>query len=182
MTTSTRRVYTDKDRAAVFAELTVNNGNVKRTARTLNIPVPTVRRWRDIWARDGVPTTVSTALEPVVSNFLADAMRLREKLLVRLEELVDRGEVSARDVTTALGVLSDKIRAYENLPNQRVEHSFQLPPPEEIRALFAGAVEGVVLAAKVRAAEIEGAHEEPLDAEYTVLELPALPEQGGSTP
>lgn len=167
--THTRRVYTDKDRAAVYAELTVNDGNVKRTARNLNIPVPTVRRWKQGWEREGVPKEVTTALEPVVSDFLADALRLRGKLLVRLEELVDSNDVNAREITTALGVLSDKIRAYENIPSQKVEHTFQLPPQAEIRALFAGAVEGVVAAAKVRAAEIE----EAIDVEpVEILELP----------
>lgn len=179
MTTATRRVYTDKDRAAVFAELTVNNGNVKRTARNLAIPVPTVRRWRDIWEREGVPQTVSAAVEVVRTDFLSNAIRTRDKLLVRIEELADAGNLGARDAVTALGVLSDKIRAYESLPDKHVEHTFQLPPPEEIRALFAGAIEGVVLAAKVRTAEIEGS-DEPIEGEY--IELEAAPDTGGSTP
>lgn len=179
MTTATRRVYTDKDRAAVFAELTVNNGNVKRTARNLAIPVPTVRRWRDVWKREGVPQEVSTAVAVVRSDFLTDAIRTRDKLLTRIEEIVDSGGMGARDAVTALGVLSDKIRAYEGLPDRQVEHTFQLPPPDEIRLLFANAVEGVVLAAKVRTAEIEGA-DESVDGEYIVLD--SAPDTGGSTP
>jgi hypothetical protein len=82
--------------------------------------------------------------------------------------MVDNDAVNAREVTTALGVLTDKIRAYQNIPNQTVEHTFQLPPPEEIRELFAGAIAGVVTAAKQRSAEIESG-EEPIDVEYVEL-------------
>lgn len=173
MSTGTRRVYTDKDRAAVYAELTVNGGNVKRTARALGIPHPTVGRWKQQWAREGVPEEVTTVVAEVTSDFLTNATRTRDKLLVKLEQMVDNDAVNAREVTTALGVLTDKIRAYENIPNQRVEHTFQLPPPDQIRELFAGAVIGVVEAAKVRAAEIESG-EEPIEAEYSVV-LPELP-------
>lgn len=165
-----RRVYSDKDRAAAYAELTVNGGNVKRTARTLGIPHPTITRWKQEWARTGVPSEVTVEVPKVSEDFLTNAIRTRDKLLIRLEQMVDDGDVNARDVTTALGVLTDKIRAYQNIPSQKVEHTFQLPPPEEIRALFAGAVEGVVTAAKVRAAEIESG-DEPIDAEFTPLEL-----------
>lgn len=171
MPVATRRVYTDEDRAAVLAELAVNDGNVKRTARALGIPVPTVRRWRDNWVREGVPPETSAALEVASNDFLEDAKRIQHKLLVVLEHKVDSGDVTTRDVSTALGILTDKIRAYQQVPTGKVEHVFQLPPPEEIRALFASAVEGVVTAAKVRAAEIEGA-DEPLDAEYIELESP----------
>jgi transposase-like protein len=171
----TRRVYTDKDRAAVLAELTVNDGNIKRTARALDIPVPTVRRWRDNWAREGVQPETTQALAEVTDDFLGIAKRIQHKLLVVLEEKVDERDVTTRDVSTALGILTDKIRAYSNVPTGKVEHVFQLPPPEEIRALFASAVEGVVDAAKVRAAEIEGANE-AIDAEYVEIERPAIKE------
>jgi transposase-like protein len=173
MTTVRRvnRVYTDEDRAAVLAELAVNDGNVKRTARALGVPVPTVRRWRDNWVREGVPPETSQALVPAAGNFLEDATRIQHKLLIVLEKKVDDGDVTTRDVSTALGILTDKIRAYQQVPTGKVEHVFQLPPPEEIRALFASAVEGVVAAAQNRAAEIEGANES-FDAEYIELEGP----------
>jgi len=174
MTTPTRRVnrvYTDEDRAAVLAELAVNDGNVKRTARALGVPTPTVRRWRDNWVRDGVPPETSSAVPAVAGDFVETATRIQHKLLVVLEKKVDEGDVTTRDVSTAIGILTDKLRAYQQVPTGKVEHVFQLPPPAEIRALFASAVEGVVTAAKVRAAEIEGA-DEPIDAEYVELENP----------
>lgn len=175
-----RKTYTDKDRALVYAELAVNEGNIKRTARNLGMTTTTVRRWRDQWERTGVPDTVSAEVAVVASDFLSEAIRIRGKLMNRLENLLDDEKVSSREVVTAIGILSDKIRAYEALEQvQKVEHSIALPPAEEIRELFTGMLEGVVLAAQQRAAQIE-ALEEPITT--TFVELPAYSESGGSTP
>lgn len=169
-----RRTYTDRDRALVYAELAVNEGNIKRTARNLDIPVPTVRRWRDQWERSGVPATMSAEVAIVATDFLSEAIRIRGKLMSRLEALIDDEKVSSREVVTAIGILSDKIRAYEAIKDvQTVEHQFKLPPADEIRELFAGMLDGVVEAARSRAAEIE-AVQEPL-AYTTYRELdPAI--------
>ena len=165
------RTYTDSDRATVFAELTVNEGNVKRTSRNTGIPISTVRTWKQLWEKEGTPESVEAELEAITSNFLEEATRVRDKLLVKLEQMLDRGDVSPRDVTTALGVLSDKIRAYEQITKtQKVEHMFQLPPAEEIRELFLGAVSGMVAAAQTRALEIEYIDQEPIE----ILELSAV--------
>jgi hypothetical protein len=160
--------------------LTALEGNVRRTAKNLGIPVPTVRRWRDEWRLNGVPEKVRAEIAPIVSDFLTDALRIRGKLLLKLEQLVDDGKVTPRDVTTALGVLSDKIRAYENVrETQKVEHTLNLPPADEIRELFAGMLEGMVDAARLRAAEIEAIEEEPLTTTYRELAPIA---EGGTTP
>lgn len=167
-----RRTYSDADRALVYAELAVNEGNVKRTARNLGVPVPTVRRWRDEWERNGVPETISAEIAVVASDFLTEARRVRDKLLARLEHLVDAESVGAREVVTAFGILSDKIRAYEALEQtQKVEHTIQLPSAEEMKELFQGMVSGVVSAAQDRAAAIE-AVQEPVTT--TFVELPAV--------
>lgn len=163
-----RRTYSDKDRAAVFAELTVNGGNVKRTARALGMPHPTVGRWKREWEREGVPPTVAVGVPDAAEDFLGTAIRIRDKLLIKLEGLIDSGDVSARDINTAIGILTDKIRAYQNIPTSKVEHTFQLPSPEEIRELFAGATQGVVESAKVRANQIESGNE-PIDGEFIEL-------------
>lgn len=171
---ATRRTYTDRDKARVFAELSANEGNVKRTARNLDIPVPTVRRWRDEWERNGIPDSVSAEVAPIVSDFLSDAIRIRGKLLLKLEELLEKGQVNATQVSTAVGILSDKIRAYEAIKEtKQVEHKILLPPNDELKTLFAGLLTGVVESARQRAAEIE-AIEEPVLTTYQ--ELPVAEE------
>lgn len=166
--------YTDRDRAAVLAELTANEGNVKRTARTLNMPISTVRAWRDQWERRGVPQEVTAEVSLAVTDFLTDAKRIRNKLLARLEGLIDSDKTQLRDVSTAIGILSDKIRAYEAVgESKKVEHSFILPEPDELRQLMMSAVEGVVDAAQKRAAELAFIEQEPIldSANADVLEL-----------
>jgi hypothetical protein len=167
-----RRTYTDRDRAIIYAELTVNEGNIKRTARNTGYDVSFVRRCKAAWEAEGVPESVIEEAKPLVSSFMEDAVRIRGKLLIRLEEVLDKGEkATIPQLTTGIGILSDKIRAYEAISEpQRVEHSLALPPAEELEALFAGVLGGVISAAKDRAAAIE-AVEEPITTTYR--ELPA---------
>ena len=42
---SKRRCYTDDDRAFALRWLDANDGNVSRTARDLDIPIPTLHQW-----------------------------------------------------------------------------------------------------------------------------------------
>lgn len=42
-----RQQYTDDERVAALAQLAANGGNLKRTARALGLPAPTLRLWRD---------------------------------------------------------------------------------------------------------------------------------------
>lgn len=166
------RHYTDREKAFALAELEANDGAIKPTARNTGIPAPTIRRWRDEWAKSGVPETVSVEIEPVMSDFVNDAIRVRAKLLQRLESLVDDGEkITANHVATAIGIISDKIRSYEaTRESRKVEHQISLPPPEDIKELMSGLLTGVVDAARARAAEIE-ALEEPV-AVTTYREIP----------
>jgi transposase-like protein len=162
--------YSDKDRALVYAELSVNDGNIKRTSRNIGIPTGTIRRWRDDWARNGVPDTLNAEITLVATDFLSEAIRIRGKLMERLEFLLDNDKVSSREVVTAIGILSDKIRAYEALEQvQKVEHTFTLPPAEDLRELFVGMLSGVVEAAQLRAAQIEALEEPAVVTTYREL-------------
>jgi len=165
-----RRTYTDHDKAVVYAELTVNEGNVKRTARNTGIDVSAVRRWKMEWAAKGVPEAVTAEVELVANDFISNAVRIRGKLLQKLEAVLDTGErATIPQLVTGIGVLSDKIRAYEAITETtRVEHTLALPPVEELRELFSGLVVGMLDAARSRAAEIE-AFEEPVHTTYRAL-------------
>lgn len=167
---ASRRTYTDRDKAIVFAELSVNDGNIKRTARNSGYDESFVRRCKVMWERDGVPAAVMEEVAPIVSDFMTDALRIRHKLLVKLEEALDRGDrATIPQYTTGIGVLSDKIRAYEAISEvQQVEHTFQLPPAEELKELFSGVLAGVLEAARTRTAEIE-AVQEPVTTTYREL-------------
>lgn len=155
MAVSKRRQYSERDKALVFAELEINEGNIKRTARNLNMPVSSVRYYKTQWEEKGVPTTVVEAVPAVVGEFIADAERVRDKLLIALEEAVDAGKITPREIVTAIGVLTDKVRAAKGLDAKKVEHSITLPDAEEMRALFAGVIGDVVGQAQTRNDELE---------------------------
>ena len=157
MAVNKRRTYTESDKALILAELEITEGNVKRTARNLNVPISTVRHYKQQWAEKGVPTEVADALPAVVTEFVEDAERVRDKLLMALEQKVDSRDINAREIVTALGVLTDKIRAMRGLDAKKVEHSISLPDVEEMRALFQGVISDVVGAAQTRNDELEAA-------------------------
>lgn len=168
-----RRSYTEADKALVFAELEMSNGNIKRTARHLNMPVSTVRSFRDKWREEGLPNEVAEAIPVVVGEFIADAERIRDKLLVALEDAVDRGQMKPREIVTALGVLTDKIRAAKGLDTRKVEHTLSLPDAQQMRELFAGVIGEVVGAAETRNQELEDA--DIIDGTWEPAETKALP-------
>lgn len=172
-----RRSYTDADRALVFAELTINDGNIKRTARNLDIPVSTIRYYKGLWEKDGVPQEVMEALPAQITDFVEHAERVRDKLLVALEKAVDRGEIKPREIVTSLGMLTDKIRAMRGLDSHKVEHTIALPDVEKMRELFSGVIQDVVGAAETRNAELTA---EVIEGDWEPA-MKALPTPGKET-
>lgn len=173
MAVNKRRSYSDLDKARVFAELEVNDGNVKRTARNLAMPISTVRHFKQQWEAKGVPEAVIDAVPVAIGEFVDNAERVRDKLLIALEGAVDSGRLKPSEMVTALGVLTDKIRAMRGLDAKRVEHSIALPDAEEMRALFAGVIGEVVGAAQVRNDELAAA--DIIEGSWEPAERPALP-------
>lgn len=162
------RSYTDEDRALVHTVLHANNGNVKRTARETNLPIATVRDWKNKWEREGLPAPVAEVLPAVQDAFVAKATRVRDKMITRLEEAVDQNKVGPKDLLVGVGVLTDKVRLIEGKPTSRTENTgLGALPVEEVRELFAGFAKGIVEAASQRAAIISSTTEEdPIDAEW----------------
>jgi len=143
--------YTDSDRALVYAELTANQGNVKRTARATQVPVTTVRNWKTDWEKGGVPETVVAALPAVVGDFVEDASRIRDKLLIRLEEESDKGRLTGTQMLTGIGILTDKIRAYKGLDNVREHHhTVEIPAMDELQLKLGNAIQELVAAGQER--------------------------------
>lgn len=137
--------YTDSDRARVWAELTSNDGNIKRTARNLGIPVSTVRDWKVVWEQQGVQPEVVAALPAVVTDFVDDATRIRDKLLMRLEEKSDKDQLNGREMLTGIGILTDKIRAYKGLDAVREHrHTVEIPAFNELQSKLDGALSELV--------------------------------------
>lgn len=160
-----RKTYTDDDRGRVFLALTVNQGNVKRTARELNMPPATVRKWKATWEKEGVPATITEAAEAQAEVFVADASRARDKALMQWEAKVDDGEVAARDLMTGIGVLTDKINIVRGLA--KTGETKPAIEPAHMRELARGLFQGAWDAAQEREQVIQ-------EADYEVVEQPAI--------
>lgn len=167
-----RRVYTDMDRARAAVMLQANDGNVKRTARELGLPVMTVSDWKQLWEREGYPENIAEVLPAAIEDLtgqmksvVIEAVRIvREKL----------PQASAKDAAWIAGVFTDKLRLIEGQATHRTEtvHTVQLDPIELAKQLEAYVADAVD-AANVRHGAIE-------DAEWEQVGRPALPAGGRS--
>lgn len=160
-----RKTYSDDDRGRVFLALTVNEGNVKRTARELNMPPATVRKWKQVWEKNGVPAVVTEIATAQAEQFVNDAGRARDKALAQWEAKVDSGEVAARDLMTGVGVLTDKINIVKGLA--RSGETKPAIEPAHMRELARGLFQGAWDAAQEREQVIQ-------EADYEVIEQPAI--------
>lgn len=164
--TSAARRFTDDDKARVYATLAANGGNVKRTSRECDVPPATIRRWRGQWDRQGPPPDANVT--KAVTEFLDEAVSVRNLALTKLREKIECGDVKASELITALGVLDDKITRAKGLPTSKVEHSSALPSREDLKELMQGFVAGAIEAAERR-------HGEIVDAEVVEVAPVALP-------
>jgi transposase-like protein len=171
--------YSDKDKALVRTLLEANGGNVKRTARDLDMPPATVRAMKQKWEREGLPASVSEVLPVVAGDFVEDVSRVRNKMINNLEAQVDANKLTPKDNLLGIGILTDKARLVEGKSTSRSENTSDGNLPiEQVRELFAGFAQGIVEAATQRDAAISSATgEEPIeDAEWEqVRPLTLLP-------
>lgn len=163
-----KRVYSDEDRALVFAALTANNGNVKRTSRDTDIPEQTVRDWKKDWERKGLSDGVGEVLPHVVEDIAEDIKRVRDKALLEIESQIDAGVLKGAALVTAFGVLTDKARVIEGLATDRREVVSTGPTPEEI-----GQAVGDYFVRALESAQRR--NEEIIDAEVVEQTNPELP-------
>jgi transposase-like protein len=145
--------YTDDDRARVNAALTINDGNVRKTARETGLPITTVRDWKKDWGRSGVPAVVEAKTEKAIAEFVAEAADVRALALARLKEVLPL-ETKAKDLAVIVGIMDDKVRLATNKPTSISLNQTGLPAPEEVRALFAGYALGALESSRQRERDI----------------------------
>lgn len=146
-----RATYTDEQKAQVYVTLAANEGNVKRTARDVGVPVSTIRRWRDEWDRqESLPSL--PAVEEAIGSFADKAESIRWKALVELERQLHTAKPG--ELIKIVGILDDKITRARGLADRTVEHRHVLPSAEELRELVSGFAEATRQAALDRADDI----------------------------
>jgi transposase-like protein len=165
-----RASYTDEDRARVYLALTVNQGNIKRTARDTQVPISTVRAWKTDWEKAGPSQEVVVAAEAQAEVFVEDAERIRHKALLEYEKLVDLGEVKAKDLMVGVGILTEKISMARGLARKEPQDHQVTMNKGDLREIAAGFVLGALEDARRRENEIQGVSVE--QAEFVALPEP----------
>jgi len=163
-----KRTYTEHDQARVAVTLQANEGNVKRTARDLDMPHMTVRDWKAKWEREGYPAPVEELLPEVRSEQIATFEDARNLALTVVYEKLESRNVSARDAAWIVGVFTDKIRLIQGQATNRTETVQALPDAKELAKELAAYIAGTVDAAQLRNDEID-------DAEWKEVAPAALP-------
>lgn len=153
--------YTPEQIAQTYVVLVTNEWNVKRTARDTGVPESTVRSWASGWKENPPDIDVDFAVDEAVGDFLAEAEVVRFEAIKAIRNKIPDAKVG--ELTTLVGVLTDKIDRAKGLALGRVEHVHTLPSPDELRAALQGAMQGALAAASQREHEI-------IDAEVVELE------------
>lgn len=130
--------------------LTVNQGNLKRTARDTNIPESTLRQWRAEWEESGPPDT-SLVVE-AAGDFIGEAEAVRDEALAEMRRKIPAATPSA--LVAMVGMLTDKIAMARGLATSRSETVHSLPPADEIAKTLAAVFQGALDAAQSRAEDI----------------------------
>ena len=146
------RTYTEEDQARAAITLIVNDGNIKRTARELLMPVSTVRLWKEKWEREGYPDLEATPPPP--EDMLSKMERLHDRSMDLLEDRVRIKDISSRDLVGVVKILSEKISMIKGLPSQRTETVHTFPSVSELQNALKLYIGEIVDSAHTRQEEI----------------------------
>lgn len=108
-----RARYSDEEKAGALTILAVNNGNVKRTARSLGIPRATLTAW----ARGRGTHAGVTQLCHLKKDSLADRFEeVIRKMLAALPSKIE--DAPLLDLVKGVGILVDKMLLLRNCPTK----------------------------------------------------------------
>jgi transposase-like protein len=144
-----RQQYTEQAKAAAFAQLEMNDGNIKRTARDLGLPPSTLRAWRDEWEQNKNLPAAEDLIQ-ATGDFVEDAERVRNLALQKMEAKLLNNEGTVAQIATVMGILDDKIARAKGLADRVTEHKITLPSREEIVSALQGLQQGAIEAAAAR--------------------------------
>lgn len=163
-----RRIYQDEERLRAGVQLLLNDGNLKKTARELDLPVGTLRHWRDQFEIEGYPDPVEVLPDATRESFIEEALSTRWEMLTLLRQKIAEGNATPRDLITGIGILTDKILVMQGHATSRTETvKVSLPDASEIARELAAFVEKNVSDAQQRHDEINA----PVEAKKPLLSI-----------
>lgn len=141
----TKRTYSDQEKGFALAQLEINGGNVKGTARAVGIPWATLRTWKSQQERqrhatgstDIVPiaiTEVDRYKELALEGFLGSAEVVRDQAIDKLKILIPQAGVNQIGaLTTLVKELADRIDRAKGISERHVtvEHQHKVGPSDE---------------------------------------------------
>jgi hypothetical protein len=101
------KTYTDIDREKALARLALNAGNAYKTSRDLGIPAKTITCWRDKYNKKWEEIRASKKKEVIGLAYDA-AVRASAQLNLKLLDEEAIKKISARDLATITGIMTDK--------------------------------------------------------------------------
>lgn len=161
----TKRSYTDEEKAYALAQLELNGGNVKGTARATGIPWETLRTWRGKEDRLRHDTTGKLVPNPRVERlkaeylegFTGSAEAVRDQAMDKLKILIPQAGVNQISALSGLiKELSDRIDRAKGLSatHVTVDHQHTIGPSDEWAKTLISYASGAREDAMERAQEI----------------------------
>ena len=154
-TARTRRLYTDHDKARVYAQLVINDGNTYRTSKDTGIPNNTIRDWVKLWEADGPPAAIEMEATEELNSYIAEAEDTRMMTLTQIKKLIPQAGVKELGALNAIqGTLTDKIDRAKGMVMNKTEVKHSLPSAEEAAKFMSGFLKATVDMAKEREQDI----------------------------
>jgi len=105
--------YTEQQRIEALAQLELNGGNLKRTARNLNLPPATLRHWRDDTLDAMGDNAALSLMVPQKPDFVARLENVLNMLVDKIEAMVPDAD-NIRDTAVVFGIMADKHLDYRD--------------------------------------------------------------------
>lgn len=154
-TTRTRRLYTDHDKARVYAQLVINDGNTYRTSKDTGIPNNTIRDWVKLWEAEGPPAAIEMEATAELESYIAEAEDTRMLTLRQIKQLVPQAGVKELGALNAIqGTLTDKIDRAKGMVMNKTEVRHELPDPAKAASFMAQFLAATLDMAKEREQDI----------------------------
>lgn len=129
---TTRRQYTEAERATALAALDAHNGDVMNAAKWAKVPRKTLEYWRN----GGAVNEPVAELRQIKTGELAD--RLEELAHMLVGAAPDKiAAASLQMVATSIGIAVDKMQLLRNKPTTITEDVSSLPDDELDRRIAA---------------------------------------------
>jgi hypothetical protein len=108
-----RRIYSDAERAATLATLSINRGNLTKTAKDTGVPMRTIIDWRD--KNCGVNRKGFAELQAIANNELTNKL---DDIALQCVDLLPRklSRASVKDINSVLNTAIDKSQLLKGLP------------------------------------------------------------------